>query len=230
MHKIFYIDSDEATQIIISVVAIAFAFSLAYASPSVLLKLPKEFIIFTVISIVTIGTGFILHEMAHKLVAIHYGAYARFQMWVQGLVLMVGLSVMGFLFAAPGAVYIYSNNITRKENGIISIAGPVTNIIIALAFFALAIFAPVRVSFSFMGQPLNIWFFGAQLNLILAIFNMLPMFPLDGSKVFLWNKLAWIGFMVACFAVGLLLLPISSLIMYSVLIVISFLLSGVFKR
>lgn len=228
----FRIDRIEAEQIFISVVAIAFAFALAMASPDALFAYPKQFIILTVISVVTLGTGFILHEMAHKISAIHYGAYARFQMWTQGLLIMLVFAFMGVLFAAPGAVYIYSDRITKRENGLISLAGPATNVLISFIFLLLAIFAPLRISFPFDSNPLNVWAFGAQINLILAVFNMLPMFPLDGSKVLFWSKGAWATFTGFCFVFGLGtgLLGMSSIIMYAILIAISAILSGLLFR
>jgi Zn-dependent protease len=226
-----YIEPGEAAEIAVSVLAIAFAFTLVYAGFGALLSVPKEFIQFMMVSVVTIGVGFIFHEMAHKLVAIHYGAYARFQMWVQGLLFMLIFAVLlGALFAAPGAVYIYSNTITRKENGLISAAGPLTNLAIALVFTLLGLFAPVVFYFSFLQGNINVWMFGAQINVILAIFNLLPMFPLDGSKIFAWNKLGWLGTLAACFLFGLFLLPLGTLVMYAVLMVIAMLLSGMLFR
>jgi Zn-dependent protease len=191
MHSLFYLEQDEAVQIIISVIAISFAFSLVFAGLGGMLSYPKEFLVFTVLSLVTVGSGFILHEMAHKLVAIYYGARAAFRMWAKGLVFMLITSALGVLFAAPGAVYIYSNNISRRQNGIISIVGPMVNLVLVGFFMALAALTPVVMHLSFIPGPLNVWAFGAKLNLILALFNMIPAFPLDGSKVFGWSKAVW---------------------------------------
>ncbi len=223
MHR-FQIDRDEAIQILISVVAISFAFSLVLGEIGMLVTAPLKFLAWVFFSLVTIGSGFILHEMAHKAVANHYGAQARFVMWTQGLAIMLILSIFGFLFAAPGAVYIYSNSISRKENGLISLAGPVTNIVIAVIFVALAFIAPISAF------NMNLWALGAQINLILAIFNMLPMFPLDGSKVFAWSKLVWLSFMAICFALGMLLLGPDALIRYAILIIIAFVFSSALYR
>jgi Zn-dependent protease len=186
-----YLERDEAIQIIISVIAISFAFSLVFAGLNGLLKTPREFFVFMALSLVTVGSGFILHEMAHKLVAIYYGAHAAFRMWTNGLVFMLITSVFGVLFAAPGAVYIHADRITARQNGIISFAGPFVNVVLVGFFMALAIFTPIVMYLSFIPGPLNVWAFGAKLNLILALFNMIPAFPLDGSKVFHWSKAAW---------------------------------------
>lgn len=185
----FYIEKDEAVQILISVIAISLALAISQGGFGLFMSFQglKALTLLLALFTLTVGTGFILHEMAHKLVAIQYGAYARFQMWTQGLLLMLALSFLGFVFAAPGAVYIYSHNISKKENGIISVAGPVTNIVLAFVFMALAIFAPVYTSNT------NIWFIGFYVNSFLAFFNMLPIFPLDGSKVLAWNAVVWVA-------------------------------------
>lgn len=94
-------ERDEVEQIIISVLAISLAFTILFAGISGFVRYPKEFIVFMLVSVVTVGSGFILHEISHKLVAMHYGAYARFKMWINGLVLMIVVSLFGVLFAAP---------------------------------------------------------------------------------------------------------------------------------
>jgi Zn-dependent protease len=205
-----YVETDEAIQIIISVVAISFAFTIVFAGLGGLISYPGSFFVFMVLSLVTVGSGFILHEMAHKIVAIYYGAQARFQMWVQGLVFMLIISLLGVLFAAPGAVYIYSNNINRRQNGIISFIGPLVNVALVAFFLGLSVVAPIMLYFPFPtltgNGPVNAWYFGAQLNLILALFNMIPAFPIDGSKVFRWSKALWGTATLALLAVGVVLL------------------------
>jgi Zn-dependent protease len=241
MKRLFYIESREAIEIMISVLAISFAFSLLFAGLDSLFSAPKEFIVFMILSMVTVGAGFIFHEMGHKIVAIYFGAYARFQMWVQGLVLMIITALWGFLFAAPGAVYIYAPKLTKQENGIISLSGPIVNFLIMLVFFSLSIVIPRNLYFSFdlsfldavfLGGPFEVWRFGAYINFILGMFNMLPVFPLDGSKIFGWSKLYWFVFLIIIFSVatGIGLIDISFafiwLIMLGIISIISTLLFG----
>lgn len=233
-----YLDKDEVLQIAISVLAISFAMAMVFAGTGGLIGHPLEFAVFVIPILVTMGSGFILHEMAHKLVAMYYGAEARFRMWVQGLVLMLVTSLFGFLFAAPGAVYIYSNKMDKRENGIISLAGPMTNIVIAGVFVGLEFFAPIRQFYSFLAPDgmdlagygiangvLLVWWFGAAMNIVLALFNMIPAFPLDGSKVFAWSKLAWAGFVVFLLAVGTLIIGPDLVIGWIILFALFFILS-----
>ena len=103
------------------------------------------------------------------------------------LYLAVGLAfLVGFIFAAPGAVMIHGM-ITRKENGIISLAGPLVNYILAMIFLGLLSLFP---NFSFIFQ------IGFFINLWLGLFNMIPFGNFDGIKIFNWNKVIW-GMMVA---------------------------------
>ena len=226
MESVFYIEADEAKHIIISVIALSFAFTILYTGGiGSALEHPSAFFLFGLLSMVTVGSGFILHEMAHKVAAIHYGAYARFTMWMQGLVLMVITSLFGFLFAAPGAVYIYSQQITKKENGIISIVGPLVNIAIAVIFLLLNLIKPILFNFPFFGTPFSIWEFGARINIMLGLFNMIPAFPLDGSKVFMWNKFVWGAFIGITLLFGVKLFGIGLVISWGILLVLALLFS-----
>jgi Zn-dependent protease len=141
-----------------------------------------------------VGLGFILHELAHKYAALHYGYWAEFKLWIPGLVFSLITSFFGFIFAAPGAVYIYGDYMSNKENGIISIVGPLTNIILALIFLGIllnagAIFGPYTVGTSIIQ---SICFLGFSTNSFLALFNLIPISMLDGRKVFNWNPLVWL--------------------------------------
>ena len=157
------------------------------------------------ISAIVVGTGFIFHELAHRQVAKHFGAHAEYRAWRAGLIFAIFSSFLGFIFAAPGAVYIYGN-INRKQNGIISIAGPLTNIAIAVVF-SLLIILNVNEWINLVGV------LGFRINMFLALFNMLPIGPLDGSKVFVWSKLAW-GLTIATSFIGVFLAPVLLAILF----------------
>jgi Zn-dependent protease len=138
------------------------------------------------VSIVAVGSGFVLHELMHKFTAQRYGYWAEFKMWPFGIVFALLTSVVGFIFAAPGATYIKpvrGFDVPARESGIISLAGPATNIIVGLLFLPLLL----------LGNPIyqQAGRVGLSINYFLAAFNMLPMMPLDGAKVFRWNKILW---------------------------------------
>jgi Zn-dependent protease len=145
------------------------------------------------IVMVGVGAGFILHELGHKFVSMKYGYWAEFKLWPQGLIFALVTSFFGFVFAAPGAVYTYANYMTDEINGKISIAGPVVNIILALVFLAIA--TAIYPS-AFYSETSSLIFVicavGYSINSFLAVFNLLPIGNLDGSKVLTWNFGIWI--------------------------------------
>jgi len=93
------------------------------------------------------------------------------------------MSFFGFVFAAPGAVMIHGP-VGARRNGIISAAGPITNLGLALVF--------VGLFFLFPGGFLQtLSKFGFYVNSWLALFNMIPFMNFDGAKILRWNKIVY---------------------------------------
>ena len=105
------------------------------------------------------------------------------------------VNFFGFIFAAPGAVVIFSNGMEEKTNGIISIAGPIVNIILGLIFFLIlgSLGSFGDFIYTEMGAIVYlICVLGTRINFFLAAFNLLPIPPLDGSKVMSWSVPIWL--------------------------------------
>lgn len=131
------------------------------------------------ISAFTVGIGFLFHELAHKIAAQKYGCEAEFKEDNMMLLLALVMSLLGFVFAAPGAVHI-KGYLNRVQNGIISLAGPLMNLILALAFLpGLILFNGTLGLFFLYGFIINSW---------LGLFNMIPAGNFDGAKIYKWNK------------------------------------------
>lgn len=200
----------EEADLFIAWIAISLAFTIIFISPGGLLSFspritPLVALVYFGISLVTVGIGFILHEMAHKFTAMKFGYWAEFRKDNMMLLVAVALAAMvGVVFAAPGATVIYSNaadgrGISREENGKISAAGPVTNLLLCIPFAVLFFFG---LSSGGMGNLLTIvGMIGLQVNAMIAAFNMLPVSILDGKKVFAWNKGVFAILIIAAFAV-----------------------------
>ena len=197
----------ELRDIVISILVLALAFTLVYASRN------NKFIMTAFESVFGTGAGtyiglflvciglviisFFLHEMGHKFVAQKKGLWSEYRMFPAGLGLTLILSFAGFLFAAPGAVMI-SGHMTEETNGKISIAGPVVNIV----FAAIGIVGCYALNGDILVVP---FYLLATLNASLALFNLIPIPPLDGSKILKWNVMVWIG-AIAVAAVEFILL------------------------
>lgn len=149
--------------------------------------------------LLTVGLGFILHELAHKFVAVRYGFYAEFRMWLEGLIFaLITTFLLHVVFIAPGAVYIHGQYISKEQNGKISIAGPLVNIILAIIFLSLIPFITTNPTDIWGFEFANIVLYGFIINSILAAFNLIPVGIFDGAKIIRWNPIVWaLTFVVA---------------------------------
>lgn len=174
----------ETRDLIAAWLALGVAFTLFFEGQTVL-DTPSESLRPFAVVLVTVGGAFLLHELAHKVVAVRYGQLAAFRADYGMLFLAVMGGFIGFIFAAPGAVH-HRGRLTDAQRGHISLAGPVTNLVLA------AVFVPVWV----LGVAPPLGARGVGINLLLAGFNMLPVPGLDGRSVYEWDTLAYLVFAV----------------------------------
>jgi Zn-dependent protease len=99
------------------------------------------------------------------------------------LVPAIGFMTLGFGFgwARPVPYNPYNLKDQRWGPAIVALAGPLSNVLIALIF---GILIRMREALSLPSEFVGISAFIVFLNLLLAVFNMIPIPPLDGSKVF----------------------------------------------
>lgn len=229
--------SNEIQDIVISDLALSIAFTFIYiggiggaASDF------GNFIAFFPIALVAVSLSFILHEYMHKIVAQRFGAIAAFKKSDIGLVITLLSGSFGFLIGIPGATMIYTNNFTKREEGIVSLAGPATNfvifIIVYIAFIASFHMPPSSIlsnlsTGTYIQDLMAITLF---ISVWLAFFNMLPIYPLDGSKVLRWNMevyvvmVALVGiFLYSIVGIGLVIYMILAL---AIALIFSFIYSG----
>ena len=178
----------ELRDLVISALVLAVAFGIALSGGLRAFQQPTVLALVIGMSLVAVSLGFVFHELGHRLIARRFGYFAEYVMWPMGLMVALGFSLFGFIFAAPGAVQIYPRatalgtiSISKQRVGLISLAGPATNIAIAVIFQAL----------DFV-EPTLLFTLGAQINTWLAVFNLIPFGPLDGAKIFKWNKGVWL--------------------------------------
>lgn len=197
-----------------------------------MLKDPVTFVILAVLLLYAV----IFHELAHGWVAYRMGdATAK---WLGRLTLnplkhldIIGtlmLLIVGFGWAKPVPVNLENIPPANRRKGLIlvSAAGVVTNII--CAFFALLMWRILAPS----GMLEQILYIFARINILLAAFNLIPIPPLDGSKILMgftpesFNRILVqiepFGFFIV---LGLLLLgalnPVINLLQYAIVALIS---------
>ena len=135
----------------------------------------------------------VLHELAHGYVAYWLGDHTAKSMGrlslnpivhidpIMSIVVPVMLYLMqGPVFGGAKPVPINTHNLKWKEWGfaLVAIAGPLTNMILSFLFFLAWYYAGGNV-----GNGNNILQYGILINLGFALFNILPIPPLDGSRV-----------------------------------------------
>jgi Zn-dependent protease/CBS domain-containing protein len=106
----------------------------------------------------------IVHELFHSLVA------RRFGLPMRGITL--------FLFG--GVAEMESEPPSAKSEFFMSIAGPITSIVLGLIFFGIYL---VGSASEWPKPAIGILFYIGAINVILAGFNLVPAFPLDGGRV-----------------------------------------------
>jgi Zn-dependent protease len=202
----------EIKDILMADAALILAFSMDFAIRSSGGYL-HNLLYFLPISALAVSLSFILHELMHKFVAQHYGAIAGFRTSITGLLVTLATGAFGFLLGIPGATMIYTNTFTKRQNGIVSLAGPLTNFAVFGAFLAVDVIFGSSLG-PYLQSAIGFTFF---ISIFLAFFNMLPIYPLDGSKVLAWNKEIYIAtmgliFILLVFFAGVSLIEIVYLI------------------
>ena len=191
----------EKEQLRESIGFLTLAFALALSNGLFVVMDDPSILITTLpLAFAAVMTGFLLHELAHKWMAQQYGCWAEYRGNKNGLYFALAMSAFGFLLAAPGAVMV-SGRITDRQNGIIAAVGPLTNIAIAIVALQIYILTVgLNWPISLLGELAR---FIIIINLILGGFNMIPVQPLDGSKVIMWSKTAYLGIIAAIFALAM---------------------------
>ncbi|MBW3610151.1 MAG: site-2 protease family protein [Actinobacteria bacterium] len=145
----------------------------------------------------------ILHEVSHGVVALFYGDDTAKQagrltlnpvrhidpfgtLILPALLALSGLGAFGY--AKPVPVRPNRLRHPRQHSLYVSLAGPAVNVALVLVAVGVyrSFFEPVRLGDSVFldpSLPARIVFFFGFVNVILAVFNLLPIPPLDGSAV-----------------------------------------------
>ena len=135
------------------------------------------------ISLAAVFTSvYLLHELAHKLVAQHYGLWAEFRLTMFGALITLLSIFSPIKLISPGAVLI-AGPMSRKTAGKTALAGPLTNLLLSLASLMFVLYpSSFLTTVALLSAAFNAW---------IALFNLIPFAIMDGLKVFQWNKLVW---------------------------------------
>ncbi len=143
----------------------------------------------------------VLHEVAHGVVAYQFGDSTAKRagrltlnpldhidlygtIIIPAFLLIVQAPIL-FGWAKPVPVNFNALNNPKRDMGIVALAGPVANFVLAILFAVIGKFLLMMLP---DGIPLTRWVFdnmrnGIGLSLIIGIFNLLPILPLDGGRI-----------------------------------------------
>ena len=119
----------------------------------------------------------VYHELAHALVARYY------QIRIAGITL--------FIFG--GVAELADEPPTAKSEFLVAIAGPISSILLAGLLYIVSVYLPYGTP----GEVFAILSYLTLINIVLAVFNLMPAFPLDGGRMLragLWwyrGNLTW---------------------------------------
>lgn len=133
---------------------------------------PATYLVLAIIAMLGFFGSLLLHELSHSVVARRYGVRIR------------GITL--FLFG--GVAELENEPPSAKAELWIALAGPAMSLCLSIGF---AVLAGLFLALSEAPALPTVFGYLATVNMIIAVFNLVPAFPLDGGRVlraFLWHR------------------------------------------
>jgi len=130
------------------------------------------------------GLAMIVHDLGHRMVARKLDVDGENRFWGTGTIIMLLTSgLYGMAFAQPGRyAFADPDDLDIRDKGFIMMAGPAVSMLFAILFLPFALIGGVA------GQ---VAVAGFTMNLMTAIYNLMPFEPMDGKIIYEWSRTFW---------------------------------------
>jgi len=182
----FGLSASEVLIVEAAVIMVALAFLLADRAELTL----QMVLIYMLVGAVSV----VLHDFAHRYFATKHGYDTDIQFWSLGTVIMFLTAwLYGNAFAQP-----YRNLVNRedgsddvRELGTEMIAGPIVSIILMVLFLAMVQFGGLWAVAGGVGFTINI---------ITAVYSLMPISTMDGGAIWKWNRTIYLALFIPMIA------------------------------
>jgi len=148
---------------------------------------PDVLLIFSLIGgIVVVTPKVIQYAIAQRM-----GIQAVYRMWWGGIfVIMVTLLLpLGQVFGQPVRTAVeHERAYAKKDIALFMVIGPLMNLILSAGF--------LTMYFVMQGTYASLAWTGLTMSLLAAVVSIIPICPMEGVRIFTWNKLAWLGLFI----------------------------------
>ncbi|MBD3227660.1 MAG: hypothetical protein GF329_05685 [Candidatus Lokiarchaeota archaeon] len=179
------------TELIHLAIGIALMFGVSFSlfySYVLWFSMPFTFIQILVLCAMVVP-GFLFHELGHKFMGIRLDCWSEFRL-IKRMAILTAITIIPIPFikiVCPGAVMIseVDPETDKEKMGKIALAGPCVNFFLGSILIILGYFLMMDPAQQLWGYTVLM---GAELNVFLGIFNLIPVMILDGLKIYKWNK------------------------------------------
>jgi len=169
----------------VTLLVASFVFAYNFDSPlSTFAFLPGAF--------VAVAIAVAAHEAFQRWTAARLGCSAAFEMWLPGAVFSLLMMLMGIKLIVVGGAAVLAHKFSRfgmrerhasiEEVGIISMAGPAANLLLATVLQMFAGPAGIAAAIGYL----------ANVNVMFALYNLIPLKQLDGGNFMMWSVVFWL--------------------------------------
>jgi Zn-dependent protease len=130
----------------------------------------------------------LIKNLLTELVARLLGVWSEHRIWYFGIAtFMLSTLVFKTPFTSPSRIVNHTPHFTEKSQGLVATASVAIGIGFAVVFYALQ-----TLGFTYIGS------IGLAMCLLMALFDSIPVKPMNGRDIWDWNKLIWcITFLVS---------------------------------